>query len=448
MENLIVDKYGGSSITCREDTDRIGRITKEDERRKIIVVSAPGISPSNKADKSYKKITDLAILYSKTRNPEIIGAMVQIYHRIYPDVSLNEFQSRIGELTQEDLSGKAFEDFFKARAGEALNAEYLAKTLNAEYIDAAELFSVSGDFGQARILPESEDKIRKKLKNIERLTIIPGFYGKTIEGKIATFKRGGSDLTGAYIAASLNADLYENFTDTSVLTADPNIVSPIIPATISELTFDELRDLSYFGFGIFNSESIEPLQREGVLTHIRNTFEYPNEGTFVVNDRICDRKKPIVGIAYQNGFVSFDLRKTGLNDITGIGMDILKVFRDRKVPYEITPGAVDNISIIVNKTGLGKHDVHYILRDLGNLLGNSKIDFLDNLGMLVVAGKAFRGNRGIAADILSTLAKADVNIRAISQGSDERCIMYGIEDDDRKKAMTSLFERYDYLRGD
>ncbi|MDO8516691.1 MAG: hypothetical protein Q7S33_01065 [Nanoarchaeota archaeon] len=448
MSDLIVSKYGGSSITCAEDVERIRKISSDDSQRKIIVLSAPGISPANKNDKTCKKITDLAIKYSETRDPEIIPIMSRIYNKIYPDVSTMEFNREIGEFAQADLSKKAFEDFFKAYAGERENARNLARKLDADFVDATELFLVSSDYGEAKILPKSEKMIQKRLGKVKRLTVVPGFYGITKQGNIATFERGGSDLTGAYIAASLEAKLYENFTDSAVRTANPEIVSPIIPAKINDLTFSELRDLSYSGFGIFHSESILPLEEKGILTHIRNTFEYPNEGTFVVSERICDRKKPIIGIAYQNGFVSFDIRKTGLNDMLGIGHDLLGKLKERKIPYEIMPGVVDNISIMINQKKLERHDPHYILNDFKKLLGHSKIDFQYNLGLLVVAGKGLKGNRGMAADILSTLAKAEVNIKAISQGSDESCIMYGIDNNDRAKAMNSLFDKYSYLKED
>ena len=95
MPNIIIDKYGGSSITSKEDIEKIKKITNDDKRRKIIVVSAPGIPPDKKHDKNYKKVTDLSILYSQTKDYSILEEISRIYAKIYPDFGEPKFVEKL-----------------------------------------------------------------------------------------------------------------------------------------------------------------------------------------------------------------------------------------------------------------------------------------------------------------------------------------------------------------
>src|SRR3989344_258890 len=189
MSNIFVDKYGGSSITSKEDVERIKEITNDDKRRKIIVVSAPGIPPDKKHDKNYKKVTDLSIIYSQTKDHSILEDVARIYSKIYPDVGEQKFIEKLEIILEQgkDLQGAAFTDFLKARWGEGLNSEHLAEAMGAQWVDPKELFLVTSEYGKARILPESKKMIKHKFKGIENSKIpfiVGGFYGVTKQGRI------------------------------------------------------------------------------------------------------------------------------------------------------------------------------------------------------------------------------------------------------------------------
>ena len=436
MSEIIVCKFGGSSIKKYEDVKRIKKIMEDDPRRKIIVVSAPG-----KIEKNDKKVTDLLISLAETREDGKGQSVMNRYQQVCPQRNINFLQDILKKNLGTNLTGEAYLDSVKA-LGEEMCARLLAEELNAEYVDPAELFIVSSDFGDAKILPESEDIIRKRLSG-KLPYIVPGFYGYTKDGLIATFSRGGSDLTGAYIAASLKAKVYENFTDQiGVLSADPKIVEN--PKKIEEITFKEIRDLAYSGFGVFHQAAMHPVAKRRVPIHIRSTFEYPAVGTFVVSDRITDYERPIIGVAYRNGFCAFNVEKEGLNELVGVGRDILSVFADKGMSYEFTPVGIDDFSVVINQEQLkGENTIDTVIDNISSKIGeDSSVEFQDNLGILVVAGKGLKGHKGISAKIELALADSGVNIMFKSQGAKERCIIWGVDSRDGKKAVNAIYDGF------
>lgn len=442
MEELIVCKFGGSSITNKEDVERIKRISDDDRRRRILVVSAPG-----KRNDNDRKVTDLLIsLAEEMRAParnsktnQTADEIVSRYHALTSKTTL-DLNGELLRRTKQDLSGGMYLDSMKS-FGEEACAKVVAEALDAEYVDPKDLFVVTPDFGNARILPPSEQLIQKRLSSLERLCVVPGFYGYTEDGQIATFSRGGSDLTGAYIAAVLAASFYENYSDIpGILAADPRMVPN--PKKIETLTFKEMRDLAYLGSKL-HPEAIAPCAKKGIPIHIRETAGYPAEGTYVVQERMSDPHCPIVGVAYQGGFSSFDIVQFGLNEEVGVLRRILQVFEDRKISVEYVPGAIDDISIIARDDHLRKQSITSIISQVQSAVGHgTEVTFKEHLGCLVVAGKGLRGNKGISASIQLTLADAGVNIIFISQGSEERCIIYGIHDIDHKKAVSAVYDKY------
>src|SRR5690606_18387231 len=155
------------------------------------------------------------------------------------------------------------------------------------------------EFG-AQLLEESYEQIYKLRDYDEEVLVIPGFFGYTKEGKLTTFSRGGSDITGAIIAAGVKAELYENFTDVDcVYTVNPNIVKN--PKPITTLTYREMRELSYAGFSVFHDEALIPAFKANIPVAIKNTNNPSAPGTKIVKEK-KDSEKRVVGIASDTGF--------------------------------------------------------------------------------------------------------------------------------------------------
>ena len=275
-----VVKFGGTSLSSAEQIKKACNIILADKERKIVVVSAPG-----KRHKEDAKITDLLIKCAKNHlkdenTDKIVSEIVGRYKEIAEGLNLNDdildnickdIASRISQKTEHKTQ---FIDCMKA-AGEdnsaKLVAEYLkSKNVKAQYINPRDAGLVlSDEFGNARVLPESYDNL-KKLNSMDGILVFPGFFGYSSKGEIVTFSRGGSDITGSILAAALDADVYENFTDVDfVYAADPNVIKN--PKPITKITYREMRELSYGGFSVLHEETLEPVFRKNIPVNIKNT---------------------------------------------------------------------------------------------------------------------------------------------------------------------------------
>ncbi|MCX7727056.1 MAG: hypothetical protein N2053_09440, partial [Chitinispirillaceae bacterium] len=263
--DIIVCKFGGTSVATTEKIKQIVEIIRLDERRRCIVLSAPGKAPGHPI-----KVTDMLIDVSKkllNKQPveEIIKELKKRYTSIYEPLGLSakEIDSILSDLdkrlTYPKDNPKKLRDHIVA-AGEDLNcrlfAIYLNKiNINATYINPKEAgLLVTPDFGDALPLPDSTIQMAN-LKTVcaDKIIIFPGFFGYTKEGDIATFSRGGSDLTGSLLADALDAIEYENWTDVDgIFSAHPAMVDS--PMQIPALTYKEMRELSYMGFNVLHEE--------------------------------------------------------------------------------------------------------------------------------------------------------------------------------------------------
>ncbi len=453
MSDIIVCKFGGSSLTCEEDVERLRKILGDDARRKIVVVSAPG-----KRNKKDEKATDLLIALAdaqdEQKKKECKEKILERYMQLHPAYPVDNILHALDERISADLEKRwkrngenekmddcAYLDAMKA-FGEEMSARVIAQALGARFVDARELLMLNSDYGKAKILDESEQAIRKRLSGLSEVIVIPGFYGATKSGAIATLSRGGSDLTGAYIAGALEASIYENFTDKDgVFAADPELVEN--PKHIKELTYKEMRDLSYSGFKIYQQEAIAPVEWKNVPVHIRNTFMYPSEGTYIVADRISNPIKPIVGIAYKSGFCRFVFERRGMNEEVGVFKKIFSIFAERNLSIEFPPPAgIDGVSLVLAQgqfsSGL---EINAIINEVVHFLGKKTLyDFQDNLGCLVIAGKNLGDDLESVPTIPRALKEEGIFTRFYSDSDD--CVIYGIDAADGRKAVNVIYEKY------
>jgi len=441
LENIIC-KFGGSSISG--GAERIKKIVLDDPRRKVIVVSAPG-----KAFEEDQKVTDklISIIDKKKKdidyNPKHdIKSVFGNYAHAFGTVAYR-FEEAFHEILNRrinDLSdgGREAEDAVKA-FGEEASARIMAPYLGAEYVNAGEVLKVTLD---GKVLSVSEELIRQRLDG-DNLHVVPGFYGQTLDGKIVTFSRGGSDLTGAHLAAALRYT-YENFTDSDgIRSVNPKIIPNA--KKIKVMTYREIRDLSVSGFSIFHEEAMIPLRNERIPIHVRNTFTYPSEGTWIVSERVSDADKPIVGIGYRDNLCAFNIESLGMNEEIGTVCDLLGIFKKRRIPVEFITTGIDDTAIMLKRNKLPKYPtaVDEIMQELQGYLGDdSSVDFEDHLCGVVIAGKGLKGRRGILAETADTLSNQGINVRFMSQGPRESSMVYGIESVDLGKAITAIYRKY------
>ncbi|RXI99565.1 aspartate kinase [Anaerobacillus alkaliphilus] len=446
-----VCKFGGTSLASAEQMRKVASIIRADQERRIVVVSAPG-----KRFKEDTKVTDLLISLAEAAlsNGDVEDALrlvVSRYEQIALELKLSvEIIDIIKEdlaarLTMKDDGDREFMDLMKASGEDncaKLFSFYLQSLgVEAEYIDPKEVgLLVSKEYGNAQVLPEAYENLHRELRNKEGILVFPGFFGYTPEGTLITFPRGGSDITGSIVAAAVEANLYENFTDVdSVFAANPNVVQN--PVEIKELTYREMRELSYAGFSVFHDEALIPAFKKGVPVSIKNTNNPGAPGTMVVNERNY-MINPVVGIASDSGFSTIYVRKYLMNREVGFGRHLLEIIEDEGLSYEHMPSGIDDTSIILRSSQLTLEMEQRIVQRIEQELQVDDVHVEHDFAMVMVVGEGMRKMVGITAKATTGLARAGVNLHMINQGSSEVSMVFGVKTEDADKAVRELYNDF------
>ncbi|MBD8070875.1 aspartate kinase [Bacillus sp. PS06] len=445
-----VVKFGGSSLASGEQVEKVFQIVLSDPTRKVVVVSAPGKRYSDDV-KVTDLLIDLALHHLNGKNADhLFVAVLERYKSIAKELHLtNEIISKIESDLQTLLHGDKskpdrYIDAIKA-SGEDNNAKLIAayfqhQGVDAQYINPkdAGLF-VSDEPGNARVLQESYEQLYK-LRELDGIVIFPGFFGYTKQGDVLTFSRSGSDITGSILANGLKADLYENFTDVdAVYSVNPTIVAD--PKEIRELTYREMRELSYAGFSVFHDEALIPAFRAGIPVNIKNTNNPTAPGTRVVNHRE-NSNGPVIGIASDKGFCSIYISKYLMNREIGFGRRLLQILEEYGMSYEHIPSGIDDITLILRQNQMDAATEREILARITEELHVDEVRIEHNLSLIMIVGEGMRHNVGTTARASKALADAGVNIEMINQGSSEVSMMFGIKEIDEKRAVQAIYNEF------
>ncbi|MCR5825971.1 MAG: aspartate kinase [Oscillospiraceae bacterium] len=432
----IVAKFGGSSLADAAQFRKVADIVRADADRRFVVASAPG--KRNAAD---TKVTDL--LYRcyelATQGQDAAPALALIrarFAQIMDELSIDfPLDEELGVIAAQ-LAAAPARDYMASR-GEYLNAKLLAAYLGVPFVDAANTVRFSGD---GRFIAEgTNEALATALRGVER-AVIPGFYGADEAGRIHTFTRGGSDVTGALVARAVNARLYENWTDVSgMLFTDPRIVPN--PDTIRHISYRELRELSYMGASVLHEDAVFPARAAGIPINIRNTNRPADAGTMISHDLPpAAAQRPVTGVAGRKGFSTLLVEQSLMNNEIGFGARLLNILAAHGVPFEHCPTGIDTISVVVDTAALDACR-EAVLRQIELQMHPDHLSVEDGLAMIAVVGHGMGGQRGIAARIFSAVAEAGVNIRMIDQGSSELNIIIGVDEADYEAAVRAICEK-------
>ena len=450
-----VCKFGGSSLADAAQVNKVIDIVLADPARRIVVVSAPG-----KRHSGDTKVTDLLIALAETalkgdNTDREFGEVAERYASMADALKLGD---GIVKLIEDDLRGRLaqakslapeeFMDLMKA-AGEDNNAKLVAAAFEARgrkarYASPKDTGMVlKGSFGDATLDPESYARLSRAFSNFEGIVVYPGFFGYTRDGKVATFPRGGSDITGSILAAAVCADVYENFTDVdSVYPCDPRIVEEVKNGDgIPTMTYREMRELAYAGFGVFNDDAVIPAVKARIPINIRNTNHPSAPGTMIQQSR---RVVPgtVVGIASADGFCNIVVEKYLMNRQIGVGRRLLQVLEEAGISYEHMPSGVDSQCVVVKECYLPKENEHKILQALRRELEPDYVTIERDLTMVMVVGEGMCYTPGMLAKACLALASAGVSVSMVNQGSSEVSFMIAIRRQDRDPAVKALYRAF------
>ena len=429
-----VVKFGGSSLASAEQFKKVGNIIHADVERRFVVPSAPG-----KRHGKDTKVTDMlygcyALAEADKDFSAELTAIKARYQEIIDGLELNLSLEDEFAVVEKNFKEKAGKDYAASR-GEYLNGIIMAAYLGYEFVDAAEVirFNDNGDFNA-----EETNKIMSaRLAQYER-AVVPGFYGAMANGKVKTFSRGGSDVTGSIVAKAIKADVYENWTDVSgFLLADPRIIKD--PVAIETITYRELRELAYMGASVLHEDAIFPVRQEGIPINIRNTNAPEDEGTWIVGST-CQKSKYIVtGIAGKKGFCSVNIEKDMMNSEIGFGRRVLQAFEDYGISFEHVPSGIDTMTVFVHQDEF-IHKEQKVVAAIHRLANPDTIDIEADLALIAVVGRGMKSQRGTAGRIFSALAHSNVNVKMIDQGSSELNIIIGVANQDFEAAIKAIYD--------
>ncbi|MCR5487378.1 MAG: aspartate kinase [Lachnospiraceae bacterium] len=429
-----VVKFGGSSLASAEQFQKAGEIVRGDESRRIVIPSAPG-----KRFAVDTKVTDLLYTcYELAEEGQDFSMEMQSikkrYQEIIDGLDLKEDLKDEFAAIENRFWEKAGADYAASR-GEYLNGKLMAAYLGFEFVDAAEVifFDEEGAFDN-----DKTNKVLSKRLEGNAGVVIPGFYGAMPDGRIKTFSRGGSDITGSIAARAARADVYENWTDVSgVMVADPRIIHN--PEVIDVITYRELRELAYMGASVLHEDAIFPVRIEGIPINIRNTNDPEAQGTWIVQSTGQKSKYTITGIAGRKGFCSVNIEKDKMNSEIGFGRKILQAFEDNEISFEHMPSGIDTMTILVHQDEF-MHKEQNVVAGINRLTHPDSIEIEADLALIAVVGRGMKSSRGTAGRIFSALAHANVNVKMIDQGSSELNIIIGVRNEDFETAIRAIYD--------
>ncbi len=435
-----VVKFGGSSLAEGSCFQMVKTIVEADADRDVVVVSAPG-----KRFSGDNKITDLlyichAHMKYHASYEDIWAKIEERYREIKETCNLTlDLDAEFAQI-RADFKAGASVDYIVSR-GEYLNAKLMAEYLGYTFVDSANwlFFTYEGkvDF------ENSYEALARVIAHHPKL-VLPGFYGSLPNGAIRTFSRGGSDVTGAIAAAAIGAECYENWTDVSgILMADPRIVKD--PRPISQITFAELRELSYMGADVLHAETVFPCREKKIPLYIKNTKDIHAPGTLILEsfeeDANEEKEHFVTGISGKKHFTIITIGKSGMNDDPTFLRRALQQTEKYGLTVEHIPSSIDRFSFVISTASL-ERCMHNLISDIKDACQPDSVTITSDISLIAIVGRRMAWKPGVSGCLFGALGQHDINIRMIEQGADEINIMIGVEDKDFEKAIRILYESF------
>lgn len=432
---LKVAKFGGTSLADGIQLTKTKNIIESDPDRRYIVVSAPG-----KRFEGDSKITDLLYLckaHIENNLPyeQIFQVICDRYMAMAINLGVTIDLNPAFEKIKKKLQSGASADYVASR-GEYLNALIAAAFFGYDFVDTQGLI-LFDERGNLK-MEETNERLAEELKKHE-YAVLPGFYGTNPDGKIKTFSRGGSDITGALVARAVGADVYENWTDVSgFLIADPRIVPEAKP--IESISYKELRELSYMGASVLHEDAIYPARLANIPINIRNTNKPEDAGT-MITDSANHSEQVITGIAGTKDFDVIAIHKNMMSVEKGFLRRLFAILEDYNVGVEHIPSGIDELSVVVSKKAL-EDNLDDILDEIRRKLTPETIDVFEDIALIATVGHGMSARRGTSAKLFTALAEGGVNVRMIDQGSSEMNIIIGVANSDFEKAIRVIYDAF------
>ncbi len=433
-ERIVVAKFGGTSVADAAQFRKISEIVRSNPERRFIVVSAPG-----KRFSADRKVTDLLLdCYEKAVRGESFSAELRLIRLRFKEITDGlDLRFPLDEelhILEKSLKTNPQRDYTASR-GEYLTARIMAAYLGYTFVDPAWCICFDED-GQLNSAMTSRT-MQASLLPLSH-AVIAGFYGADMTGRIHTFERGGSDITGSLAACAINADLYENWTDVSGLyAADPAIVSK--PETVAYMSYRELRTLSYMGASVLHSDAVLSASRMEIPINIRNTNKPEKAGTMIVRHLPAGVvKNPITGVSGRKGMSVIQVEKVMVSDGSGFSALMLDILKERNLPFEYCLTGIDSITLVI-RSDLFESCKDDLLEEIRQTLQPDFIGIRENLSLIAVTGEKATESSDANVRVLAQLTKEGIEISTINQGAGKLNLLIGVPEERYEDAVRAIY---------
>lgn len=400
MKKIIVQKFGGTSVADIEKIKNVARTVikeKDNGNDVVVVVSAMGHT------------TDHLVKMAKEINPN-------------PSAREMDMLLSTGECVSIALLTMAIQA-----------AGYKAVSFNAVQIGIL----TENIHSKARIIDIKTDKLRKNLDN-GNIIVVAGFQGVTEDGEITTLGRGGSDTSAVALAAALNAQRCDIYTDVEgVYTTDPRIVPKA--SRLDVISYEEMLELAHAGANVLHPRSVETAKQYAVPLRVRSSFNIDNEGTLILGVEKMEINKPVAGVASDLSQVRVVV--CDIPDTPGEAATLFGSLADENISVDMIIQSyarkaynTNDIAFTINKEDLPR--TMSILDSIKTKLSAGDVKVDDDIAKISIIGAGMIDRPGIASTMFETLAKNNINIRMIS--TSEIKISCLINKEDAQKALKAL----------
>lgn len=453
-------KFGGTSVANAKNIELVKDIVSKSTSKTAVVVSAFGgvtdllleaAQLASTHQESYKDV----FLKIEERHINTIKELIpvtnqsKVLSKVKTELNILETLLEgaffIGEITPK-LSDKIV-SYGELLSSYIISEYFIAQGLNAAYKDSRELIKTNANYGKAAIknFNETNSLIENFFNSTEsKITVLGGFIASSTQGDSTTLGRGGSDYTASIIAAAINAENLEIWTDVSgMFTANPRIVKQA--KAIANISYEEAMELSHFGAKVLYPPTIQPVLAKGISIAIKNTFNPESQGT-IITKNLDKNGRTVRGISHIENISLLSLEGSGMVGIPGISKRFFEVLSVAQISIVLITQASSEHSICV---GISADDVTTAEAAINSefeyeiSLRKIKPVLVENdLAIIALVGDHMKNHQGLSGKMFSTLGKNNVNIRVIAQGSSERNISAVIDKCDVKKALNALHEKF------
>lgn len=454
-------KFGGSSVGNAENIEKVVEIVTSEIKKNSCAVVLSAMQGTTDALIEAGKLAESGNDIFRQKINEIKAKHFEAISTLFPTSAqkdlLDSVEKRISELEKicegvfllHELSPRTLDRI--VGYGEILSTNIIAAkfdSLGIENVlrDTRELIITDSNFGFATVnFEKTNSQIRDSFKNSSaKLHILPGFIAADINGATTTLGRGGSDYTAAILAAALDAEVLEIWTDVSgMMTADPRFVRNV--REIRRISYREAMELSHFGAKVIYPPTIQPVMTKGIPVWVKNTFAPTDFGT-LIEAETSPEKKIIRGISSIDNISVLNLEGSGMVGIPGFSKRLFDALSRANINVIlITQSSSEHSICVAIEDKFGKRAKESVDKEFEYEISVGKIEPLrveNGFSILALVGDNMKEHTGVSGKMFATLGSQGINIHAIAQGSSERNISAIINSKDVRKAVNTLHEEF------